>query len=155
MDAADCQQPRRSFGAAYKSMQRTELRLDVKMKFKVSPLIALLVLLIGTVASVRAAAPVAKPAQQEPPLRLSEPVEAVVADLEGYIPEYMRQENVPGVAIALIRDGEVVWTEGFGVANAFTRQPGKSLRPGARLFLFGGWISILAGRDRASNRRIT
>ncbi len=93
------------------------------MKFRLTPLIALLVLLIGMVASVRAAAPVAKPAQQEPPLRLSEPVEAVVADLEGYIPEYMRQENIPGVAIALVRDGEVVWTEGFGVANAFTRQP--------------------------------
>jgi CubicO group peptidase (beta-lactamase class C family) len=104
-------------------MQRTGLRLDVEMKFKVSPLIALLVLLTGMVASARAAAPVAKPAQQEPPLRLTEPVEAVVADLERYIPEYMREENIPGVAIALIRDGEVVWTEGFGVANALTRQP--------------------------------
>jgi CubicO group peptidase (beta-lactamase class C family) len=104
-------------------MQRTGLRLDVEMKFKVSPLIALLVLLTGMVASARAAAPVAKPAQQEPPLRLTEPVEAVVADLERYIPEYMREENIPGVAIALIRDGEVVWTEGFGVANALTHQP--------------------------------
>jgi CubicO group peptidase (beta-lactamase class C family) len=104
-------------------MQRTELRLDVKMKVKVSPLIILLVLLTGMAASARSAAPLTKPAQQEPPLRLSEPVEAVVADLEGYIPEYMRQENISGVAIALIRGEEVVWTEGFGVSNAFTRRP--------------------------------
>jgi CubicO group peptidase (beta-lactamase class C family) len=104
-------------------MQRTELRLDVKMKFKISPLIISLVILIGIVASARAAAPVAQPAQQESPLRLSEPLDAVVADLDFYIPEYMRQENIPGVAIALIREGEVVWTEGFGVANTFTRRP--------------------------------
>ncbi len=103
-------------------MQRTELRLDVKMKFKVTPFITSLVLLIAMVAIVQAA-PLARPAQQESPLRLSEPVEAVVADLERYIPEYMRQENIPGVAIALIRDGEMVWTEGFGVANGLTRQP--------------------------------
>lgn len=93
------------------------------MKFKVSPFLASLVLLMSMAASARAAAPVAMLVQQELPLRLSEPVDAIVADLEGYIPEYMRQENIPGVAIALIRDGEVVWTEGFGVANAFTRRP--------------------------------
>ena len=61
--------------------------------------------------------------QQEPPLRNSEPVEAVVADLEVYIPEQMRDAGVPGLAIALIRDGEVVWTEGFGVTNTITGEP--------------------------------
>jgi CubicO group peptidase (beta-lactamase class C family) len=35
----------------------------------------------------------------------------------------MREQDIPGVAIALIGDGETVWTEGFGVANAFTRRP--------------------------------
>lgn len=61
--------------------------------------------------------------QQEPPLRMSEPLEEVVADLESFIPAYMRQEDIPGVAVALIRDGEVVWVEGFGVENAFTKKP--------------------------------
>ena len=58
--------------------------------------------------------------QQDPPLRYSEPVETVVADLEVYIPERMRDADVPGLAIALIRDGEVIWTEGFGVTNRIT-----------------------------------
>jgi CubicO group peptidase (beta-lactamase class C family) len=93
------------------------------MKFKVFPLLALLVLLIGLVANDQMAVLAARPSQQEPPLRLSEPTEVIVTDLEDYIPDYMHEKNIPGVAIALIRDGEIVWTEGFGVANAITRQP--------------------------------
>jgi len=92
------------------------------MKFKAFPLLALLVILIGIVSNAQAAVLSAKPSQQESSLRLSEPVETIVADLERYVPEYMREQNIPGVAIALIRDGEVVWTEGFGVANMLTRQ---------------------------------
>jgi CubicO group peptidase (beta-lactamase class C family) len=108
-----------------KSGRPIKLRLEQEMKFKASPLIVLLVLLTELIANARTA-PVAEPAQQALPLRLSEPVEAVVADLEDYIPSYMHQENISGVAVALIRDGEVVWTEGFGVANTLTRQPVKS-----------------------------
>jgi CubicO group peptidase (beta-lactamase class C family) len=95
----------------------------VMTKFKISSLFAVLVLLMGMVANIQTTVLAARSSQQEPPLRLSEPVEAIVADLERYIPEYMRERDIPGVAIALIRDGEVVWTEGFGVANALTRQP--------------------------------
>lgn len=62
-------------------------------------------------------------AREESPLRLSEPVEAIVADLERYVPEYMEQEAIPGIAIALIRNGSVVWTSGFGVTNTLTREP--------------------------------
>jgi CubicO group peptidase (beta-lactamase class C family) len=61
--------------------------------------------------------------QQELPLRSAEPVDVIVADLESFIPRYMRQENVPGVSIALIHDGRVAWTEGFGVANMITGRP--------------------------------
>jgi CubicO group peptidase (beta-lactamase class C family) len=95
----------------------------IMMKFKVSSLLALLVLLIGMVANAQTAALAARPSQQESPLRLSEPVEAIVADLESYIPEYMREQDIPGVAIALIRDGEVIWADGFGVANTITGEP--------------------------------
>jgi len=59
----------------------------------------------------------------EAPLRWSEPTETVIADLERYIPERMLEGDIPGLAIALIHDGEMVWTEGFGVANTITRQP--------------------------------
>ena len=56
-------------------------------------------------------------------LRINEPIESVIADLEDFIPAYMEEEDVPGVSITLIRDGEIVWSEGFGVANKFTKRP--------------------------------
>ena len=57
------------------------------------------------------------------PLRVDEPLEAVVADLEAFIPAYMEAQGVPGVTIALVRDMRVVWTEGFGVTSVLTRKP--------------------------------
>ena len=71
-------------------------------KFKVSSLLASLVFLIGIAATIRAETLPAQASQERLPLRLSEPVEAIVADLESYIPEYMREQNIPGVGIALI-----------------------------------------------------
>jgi len=62
-------------------------------------------------------------AQQGMPLRFAEPVDVIVADLEGFVPQYMREERVPGVSIALIHDGRVAWTEAFGVANTITGRP--------------------------------
>jgi CubicO group peptidase (beta-lactamase class C family) len=47
----------------------------------------------------------------------------VVADLESFVPDYLEQQDIPGAAIALVRDGNVVWTEGFGVANTITHRP--------------------------------
>jgi CubicO group peptidase (beta-lactamase class C family) len=67
------------------------------------------------------AAPVATASGPEPSLRISEPLEEVVADLETYIPERMSEAGVPGLSIALIRDGRIVWTRGFGVTNVITR----------------------------------
>jgi len=60
---------------------------------------------------------------QESPLRFSEPIENIITDLEIYIPNYMKNKNIPGVQIALIQDGIIVWTEGFGVKNTITRKP--------------------------------
>ncbi|MCP4662682.1 MAG: beta-lactamase family protein [bacterium] len=62
-------------------------------------------------------------AGQPSPLRDIEPVAAVTADLEAYIPERMREADVPGLAIALIHGGEVVWEAGFGVTNTLTGEP--------------------------------
>ncbi len=60
---------------------------------------------------------------EEPPLRHTEPLEAVVADLEQFIPAQMDSAGVPGLAIALVRDGQVAWAEGFGVTNRITGTP--------------------------------
>ena len=57
------------------------------------------------------------------PMRVNEPLETVVADLEAFIPAYMEQEGVPGVGIALVRDGRVAWSGEFGVTNVLTGKP--------------------------------
>ncbi len=93
------------------------------MKLKTFTLLALLAMVTGMAACGQAAALAAITSGQEPPLRLSEPTDVIIADLESYIPDYMQEKNIPGVAIALIRDDKIVWTEGFGVANAITRKP--------------------------------
>jgi CubicO group peptidase (beta-lactamase class C family) len=56
-------------------------------------------------------------------LHLDEPLETVVADLEAFVPAYMEREGVPGVAIALVRDGRVAWSGEYGVTNRLTRAP--------------------------------
>lgn len=63
---------------------------------------------------------------QDVPLRVSEPVDSVIADLKSYIPHRMNEAKVPGLAIALIRNNQIVWTEGLGVTNRFTGKPVSS-----------------------------
>lgn len=56
-------------------------------------------------------------------IRINEPIDSLIIDLKTYIPNRMREADVPGLAIALIRDGRIVWQEGFGVVNTITRKP--------------------------------
>jgi CubicO group peptidase (beta-lactamase class C family) len=46
----------------------------------------------------------------------------VIAKLQSLVPELMQEGEVPGLAIALVRDGKRVWSGGFGVKNAKTRE---------------------------------
>ena len=93
------------------------------MKSKILSWLALFAFVLCTTAYNQAIALASTPAWQEVPLRLSEPVKTIIADLESFIPGYMREESIPGVVIALIRGGEIVWTEGFGVMNTITAKP--------------------------------
>jgi len=63
---------------------------------------------------------------QDAPLRVSESVDSVIADLKSYIPNRMNEADVPGLAIALIRDNKIAWTDGFGVVNRLTGRPVSS-----------------------------
>lgn len=63
---------------------------------------------------------------QDVPLRISEPVDSVIADLKSYIPDRMNEAGVPGITVALIRDFQIVWTGAFGVANRITGRPVSS-----------------------------
>src|SRR5579863_37794 len=48
---------------------------------------------------------------------------ATEAGLAKDIPTLMEKAGVPGLSIAVIRDGKTAWTESFGVRNAETKKP--------------------------------
>ena len=47
---------------------------------------------------------------------------ATIARLKKNIPELMKKADVPGMSVALIQNGKLVWNEGFGVKNAETKE---------------------------------
>ncbi len=46
----------------------------------------------------------------------------LIARLETFIPQLMKDGDVPGLSIALVRDSQVLWQRGFGVKNAETKE---------------------------------
>jgi CubicO group peptidase (beta-lactamase class C family) len=56
-------------------------------------------------------------------LRAKETKERMIARLERGVPQLMKDGGVPGLSIALLRDGELVWRHGFGVKNTKTNEP--------------------------------
>jgi CubicO group peptidase (beta-lactamase class C family) len=62
-------------------------------------------------------------AQNEAGLKTSLDRQAHVAALEKAIPKLMETAGIPGMSIALIRDGEIVWAHGFGIKNVKTGEP--------------------------------
>jgi CubicO group peptidase (beta-lactamase class C family) len=44
-------------------------------------------------------------------------------DLSEFIPRMMQHVGVPGLSIAVIREGKMIWRQGFGVTNIETREP--------------------------------
>ncbi len=57
---------------------------------------------------------------QQPPMA---PTKEAIHRLETDIPVLLEKSDVPGMSIALIRDGRVVWSKGFGVSNGVTKKP--------------------------------
>ncbi len=92
-------------------------RPSARIPLTATAVVPALVTLVATTPTTFAAA---QGGPQEPPLRVSEPVASVVADLESYIPVRMREAGVPGLSVALVRDFEVAWSGGFGVKNVIT-----------------------------------
>ena len=68
-------------------------------------------------ASVVSVQELALPAQ---PLHTDETDAHLIARLERRIPALMADGDVPGLSVALIRHGDIVWHRGFGVTNAQT-----------------------------------
>lgn len=59
------------------------------------------------------------------PPRANEPLSKVTSRLERDLPQLMKKADVPGLSIALIRNGVVVWHRGFGVKDSRTKEPVK------------------------------
>src|ERR1700730_12432824 len=57
------------------------------------------------------------PAAQQPS------VKQAITSLQRDIPLLLQQADVPGLSIALIHDGKIVWTGAFGIANVKTQKP--------------------------------
>jgi CubicO group peptidase (beta-lactamase class C family) len=57
------------------------------------------------------------------PLRVEAKKEQIVARLENVIPRLLVEGKVPGLSVALVQKGELVWHHGFGVKNAETKEP--------------------------------
>jgi CubicO group peptidase (beta-lactamase class C family) len=53
----------------------------------------------------------------------TEPWRSLIADLEKQIPSLMASANVPGLSVAVIRDGQLFWRRGFGVMDRSTNRP--------------------------------
>ena len=62
-------------------------------------------------------------AQTASPLKTDVPKEKLVAALERTIPDLMKKANIPGLTIAVVRDGKLLWTKGFGVKSTKTNEP--------------------------------
>lgn len=48
---------------------------------------------------------------------------AIISDLETRIPLLMKKSGIPGLQIALVREGRIIWNKGFGVKNTVTKEP--------------------------------
>jgi len=60
---------------------------------------------------------------QPQPLRINEKLGGITAQLERDIPPMMSEASVPGLSIALVKDGQVAWQHAFGVKDAKTKEP--------------------------------
>jgi len=49
--------------------------------------------------------------------------EILASTLEKEIPRLMEAANIPGLSIAVVRDGNIAWNKAFGVKSRQTKEP--------------------------------
>jgi CubicO group peptidase (beta-lactamase class C family) len=57
------------------------------------------------------------------PARATNPAESIIAKYRTLIPQEMRKQHIPGMAIAIVDDNQVVWSEGFGFTDWDHKMP--------------------------------
>jgi CubicO group peptidase (beta-lactamase class C family) len=65
----------------------------------------------------------ARPQTWAAPLKTDAAKEKLVAELERTIPDLMKKASIPGLTVAVFRDGKLLWTKGFGVKSTKTNEP--------------------------------
>jgi CubicO group peptidase (beta-lactamase class C family) len=56
-------------------------------------------------------------------LKSGTPADTLIAELSESIPRLMDEHRVPGLSIAVVRDARLLWTQGFGIKSASTKEP--------------------------------
>ena len=49
--------------------------------------------------------------------------EELIFNLENNIPKIMKKAMIPGLSIAVVRDGSIFWDKGSGVKNIESKEP--------------------------------
>jgi CubicO group peptidase (beta-lactamase class C family) len=49
--------------------------------------------------------------------------ETLISDLEKQIPKQMEENLLPGLSIAIVKDGKLGWSRGFGVKDSVSKEP--------------------------------
>jgi CubicO group peptidase (beta-lactamase class C family) len=62
-------------------------------------------------------------AQTSAPLKTDVLKDKLIAELERTIPDLMKKASIPGLTIAVVRDGKLLWAKGFGVKSTKTNEP--------------------------------
>ncbi len=62
-------------------------------------------------------------AREAPGLLVKKDPGAIISDLETLVPLLMEKSGVPGLQVALVREGRIIWDKGFGVKNTGTKEP--------------------------------
>lgn len=79
-------------------------RLANRLRRTAVPAFSLLILFVGAGCS-------------RPPFEARDSIDTFSGYLDGRIPRLMKQYGVPGVSVALVRGGEVVWSAAYGYAD--------------------------------------
>jgi len=61
--------------------------------------------------------------QESVPLKTNVDKRTLISELEQVIPGLMKEADIPGMSIAVIMDGKIIWYKGFGIKNARTAEP--------------------------------
>ena len=75
---------------------------------------------VGNVHSVRSADLAPAPSVQDnSDIKLDEKL----AQFEGYLADMQRELDIPGMSVAIVKDQELIWAQGFGYADVEARRP--------------------------------